>query len=71
MTPFHQAPLFMGFPRQAYWSGLPFPTPGDPPDPGIKPTSPVLTGRFFNTESPGTPNYPKFDYGINIISSFG
>ena len=34
----HQASLFMGFPRQEYWSGLPFPTAGDLPDPGIKPT---------------------------------
>jgi len=41
-----QAPL-MGFPRQEYWSGLPFPSPGDLPDPGIKPSSPTLTGRFF------------------------
>ena len=36
-----QAPLSMGFPRQEYWSGLPFPFPGDLPDPGIKPASPV------------------------------
>ena len=36
-----QAPLSMGFPRQEYWSGLPFTPPGDLPDPGIKPTSPV------------------------------
>ena len=34
----HQAPLFLGFPRQEYWSGLPFPSPGDLPDPGIEPT---------------------------------
>ena len=37
----------MGFPRQEYWSGLPFPSPEDPPDPGIKPESPALTGVFF------------------------
>ena len=37
----HQAPLSMGFYRQEDWSGLPFPTPGDLPDPGIKPVSPV------------------------------
>ena len=37
-----QGPLFMGFPRQEYWSGLPFPFPGDLPDPGIEPTSPAL-----------------------------
>ena len=37
-----QAPLSMGFPRQEYWSGLPFSSPGDLPDPGIKPESPAL-----------------------------
>ena len=37
-----QAPLSMGFPRQEYWSGLPFPSPGDLPSPGIEPTSPVF-----------------------------
>ena len=45
-----QAPLAMGFPRQEYWSGLPFPIPGDLPDPGIEPISPVLVGMFFTTE---------------------
>jgi len=40
----------MGFPRQEYWSGLPFPFPGDLPDPGIKFMS--LAGRFFTTEPP-------------------
>ena len=47
-----QAPLSMGTSRQEYWSGLPFPTPGHFPDPGIKPTSlvsPALAGRFFTT----------------------
>ena len=38
----HQAPLSMGFSRQEYWSGLPFPSPGDLPDPGIEPGSPSL-----------------------------
>ena len=47
------APLSMGFPRQAYWSGLPFPPPADLPNPGIEPASPALVGRFFNTEPPG------------------
>ena len=44
MTPWtiaHQAPLSLEFPRQEYWSGLPFPSPGDLPDPGIEPVSPV------------------------------
>ena len=43
----HQAPLSMGFPRQEYWRGLPFPPPGDLPHTGIKPTSPALSGGFF------------------------
>ena len=49
-----QAPLFMGFSRQEYWNGLPCPPPGDPPDPGIEPTSPVspaLADRFFTTST--------------------
>ena len=57
-TVVHQAPLSMGFLRQEYWSGLPFLSPGDLPDPGIKPTSlasPALAGRFFTTELPGKP----------------
>ena len=48
----YQAPLSMGFPRQEYWSGLPFPSPGDLPDPRVKPVSlapPALAGRFFST----------------------
>ena len=47
-----QAPLSVGFSRQEYWSGLPCPLPGDPPDPGIKPESlksPASAGRFFTT----------------------
>ena len=51
-----QAPLYMGFPRQEYWSGLPFPSAGDLPDPGIEPVSPALIGRFFTTEPPGKPD---------------
>ena len=49
----HQILLSMGFPRQEYWSGFPFPTPGDLPDPAIKlmsPVSPALAGGFFTTE---------------------
>ena len=48
-----QAPLSMEFSRQEYWSGLPFPSPGNLPDPGIKPmslVSPALAGRFFTSE---------------------
>ena len=43
----HQAPLFMGFSRQEYWSGLPCPSPGDPPDPGIETRSPTLQVDSF------------------------
>ena len=49
-----QASLSMGFPRQEYWSRVPFPPPGDLPLPGIKPaslTSPALAGRFFTTSA--------------------
>ena len=44
----HQPPLSMGFPRQEYWNGSPFPSPGDLPNPEIKPVSPALAGRFFH-----------------------
>ena len=49
-----QAALSVGFPRQEYGSGLPFPSPGDPPDSGIKLASPALAGGFFTTEPCGT-----------------
>ena len=45
-----QAPLSMGFSRQEYWSGLPFPSPGDLPDPGIEPWSPALQADSLLTE---------------------
>ena len=51
----HQASLSMGLSRQEYWSGLPFPPPGDLPDPGIEPMSPALAGRFFTTMLLGKP----------------
>ena len=50
-----QVPLSVGFPRQEYWSELPFPSPGDLPNPGIEPVSPALVGRFFTTELSGKP----------------
>ena len=46
----HQATLSMGFSRQEYWSGLPFPSPGDLPDPGIKPRSPALQADALTSE---------------------
>ena len=51
-----QIPLSMGFSRQEYWSGSPFPSPGDLPNSGSKPTSLALAGGFFATEPSGMPN---------------
>ena len=54
----HQTPLSMGFSRQEYWGRLPFPTPGDLPNPGIEPVSlafPALVGEFSTTVTPGKP----------------
>ena len=48
----------MGFSRQEYWSGLPFPSPGDLPDPGIEPGSPTLEADALTSEPPGKPNNP-------------
>ena len=50
-----QAPLSIGFPRQEYWSGLSFLSPGNLPNPGIEPVSPILAGGFFTMEPPGKP----------------
>ena len=49
----YQAPLSMGFSKQEYWSGLPFPSPRDLPDPGIEPRSPVLQADSLPSEPPG------------------
>ena len=54
-TAAHQAPLSMIFSRQGYWSGLPFPSPGDLPNPGIKPGSPALRADSLLTELQGKP----------------
>ena len=51
-----QAPLSMGFSRQEYWSGLPFPSPGDLPNPGVEPGSPALQAGSLPSEPPGKPN---------------
>ena len=51
----YQAPPSMDFSRQEYWSGLPFPSPGDLPDPGIKPGSPALQADTLPSEPPGKP----------------
>ena len=52
-----QAPLSMGFSRQEHWSGLPFPSPGDLPNPGIEPRSPALQADFLPSEPPEKPIY--------------
>ena len=51
----HQAPLSMEFSGQEYWSGLPFPSPGDLPDPGIEPRSLALQADSLPSEPPGKP----------------
>ena len=51
----YEAPPSMGFSRQEYWSGLPLPSPGDLPDPGIKPGSPALEADTLTSEPPGKP----------------
>ena len=64
-------PLFVGFSRQEYLSGLPFPPPGDLPNPGIQPESPespALAGRFFTTEPPGLPALGCVTYKMGIIT---
>ena len=58
----YKAPLSMDFSRQAYWSGLPFPSPGDLPDPGIKSRSPALQADALSSEPPGKPDYELDDF---------
>ena len=53
-----QAPQCMGFSRQEYWSGLPFPSPGGLPDPGIEPRSPALQADSLPNELQGKPQKP-------------
>ena len=60
----YQAPLSMEFSRQEYWSGLPFPSPGDLPDPGIKPKSPTLQADALPSEPPGKPK----NIGVGSLS---
>ena len=56
----HQAPLSMGFPRQEYWSGLPFPSPGDKPDPGMELSSPALQANSLPSEPLGKPHFTTY-----------
>ena len=59
------APLFMGFSRQDYWSGSPFPSAGDLPDPGMEPRSPTLQADSLPSEPPGKPTF------LSIITETG
>ena len=58
----HQAPLSVGFSRREYWGGLPFPSPGDLPDPGIKPQSSALQADSLPFELQGSPD-ASLDFG--------
>ena len=75
MTPWtvaYQAPLFIGFSREEYWSGLPFPSPGDLPDPGIEPRAPALWADALTSEPPGNSlqdiTHPQIGKGVNSFS---
>ena len=63
-----QGPPSMEFSKQEYWSELPFPTPGDLPDPGIEPKSLVLAGGFFITVPPGKPSGCIVDPQLTLIN---
>ena len=60
-----QPPLSMGFSRQGYWNALPFPSPGNLPDPGMQLMSPALAGEFFTTEWSGEPK--SMGRGLNSV----
>ena len=69
----HQAPLTMGFSRQEHWHGLPFPPPGDLPDPGTEPVSlasPALAGRFFTTSATWAASFCLPHYIPRTVSQF-
>ena len=61
----HRAPPSMEFSRQEYWSGLPFPSPGGLPDPGIEPRSPALQANTLPSEPPG-----KYPHGLTALCAF-
>ena len=72
----HQAPPSMAFSRQEYWSGLPFPSPEDLPDPGIEPRSPTLQADTLPSEPPGKPTkkgpnkHPMFSAGTLKVLTY-
>ena len=75
-TAARRSSLSLGFPRQEYWSRLPFPSPGDLPSPGTESMSSALAGRFFTAEPPGKPishqnNYLKKSFNLDTpVSSY-
>ena len=67
----HQAPLSMGFPRQEYWRGLPFPPPGDLAYQGIKPVFPAFSDGFFTTQPTGKPTRNSYRESKEKEKAFG
>ena len=65
----YQAPPSMGFSRQEYWSVLPFPSPGDLPDPRIEPRSPALEADTLTSEPPGKPFYRSDEITCSAYST--
>ena len=63
----HQAPLFLGLPRQEYWNGLPFPSPVDHPNLGIQFTPPILGDKFFTAEPTGKSQEESCGHGKSIL----
>ena len=64
----YQAPVSMGFSRQKYWSGLPFPSPEDLPNPGIEPGSPALQADHLPSEPPGKEwTHTKYDRVVRAV----
>ena len=66
----YRAPLSMGLSRQEYWSGLPVPSPGDLPNPGVKPGSPTLQADFLPSEPPGKPRQLALKSLFSKLGSF-
>ena len=62
-----QAPLCMGFSRQEYWSGLPFPSPGDLPDPGIEPQFPTLQADLYCPSHQGSPVFVRKYSNVTLL----
>ena len=61
-----QSPLSLGFPRQEYWTGLPFPSPEDLPNPGIEPESPALHAYSLPTELRGKPRTTRYHISLHL-----